>query len=109
MWSKPFKPPLLKKPAKPIDSDDEERIIDLTDSSRPHKKRRLIHVIEESPTKPSQAPPRIIVAPRKPFLPLINPGVAGNATTKSIEGPEGYYLVLWLVFLQFQRGGGCNG
>lgn len=99
MWkSKPFRPPLLSKPSTLIENEDGREIIDITDSSRPAKRRRLVHVVEESPTKPLAVSARIVIAApafRTPLLPVINPIAAANAAAQSTEGPEGYYLVLW--------------
>jgi hypothetical protein len=93
MWAKPFKPPtLLRTAQKPVVRHEP---IDLTESPRPTKKQRLVHVIEESPTKPLPVISATIVAPRKPLLPVINPISATKATEALVEGPDGYYLVLW--------------
>lgn len=93
---KPFKPPLLKRIEKPAS-------IDLTGNESdsqapPYKKRRLIHVVEDSP--PRKAIPPVssaIIAPRKPLLVVKNPTESKQPASASSEGPEGYYIVLWYV------------
>jgi DNA repair and recombination protein RAD54B len=90
---KPFKPPLLKRAEKQIDltqSDSEEDI-----QNRPHKKRRLIHVVEDSPPKKVPAASAATNAPRKPLLVVKAPNTATTSRTIDSAGPEGYYLVLW--------------
>lgn len=94
---KPFKPPLLKSVKKST--------VDLTEpdsdpefpQSRPNKKRRLIHVVEDSPP-PSKAPPYsslAVNATRKPLLVVKNPVETKTSSDHSSEGLEGYYMVLW--------------
>ena len=94
---KPFKPPLLKSVARPakVDltvsdhgSDDE--------SSRPTKKRRLVHVIEDSPPRSKAQNSSGVGAPRKPLLVVSNRNESRTTTIDNVsEGLEGYYMVLW--------------
>lgn len=95
---KPFKPPLLKSVAKsaPIAP------IDLTESDdepvhRPYKKRKLlVHVVEDSP--PLIIAPHVssaVLIPRKPLLVVKNSNELKSTQDASVEGPEGYYMVLW--------------
>lgn len=89
---KPFKPPLLKRAGEQIDltqSDSEDEV-----QNRPHKKRRLIHVVEDSPPKVSVAS-AATNAPRKPLLVVNAPNAATTSQTTDSVGPEGYYMVLW--------------
>ncbi|KAH8815865.1 SNF2 family N-terminal domain-containing protein [Xylogone sp. PMI_703] len=95
MW-KPFKPPLLKNGSKtvPIESAEYEP----GSNDRPTKKRRLIHVIEDSP--PRQVPSASSIAtnaPRKPLIPVNNTTVIDKDISGSEQG-VGYYRVLWRKF-----------
>ncbi|KAF4637889.1 hypothetical protein G7Y89_g181 [Cudoniella acicularis] len=94
---KPFKPPLLKSAAKPTS-------VDLTESDkegelhpRPSKKRRLIHVVEDSPppSKGLPASSSAVIAPRKPLIPVKNPTDTKQSVDQLTDGLEGYYIVLW--------------
>jgi hypothetical protein len=114
MWSKPFKPPLLKSLQKTVEirstepkqepalttqqsTTDKPIDLDLEPSPRPFKKRRLIHIIEDDESS-QQATPTIsaaVKAPRKPLITVKNPIAAAQGTGPASDGPEGYYLVLW--------------
>jgi DNA repair and recombination protein RAD54B len=91
---KPFKPPLLKSVVKPVS-------IDLTESDdepqpRPFKKRKLlIHVVEDSPPPATTQASSAVLAPRKPLLVVKNPTELKSTQDASVDGPEGYYIVLW--------------
>jgi DNA repair and recombination protein RAD54B len=95
---KPFKPPLLKSVAKSASIAP----IDLTESDdepvhRPYKKRKLlVHVVEDSPP-PTKVPSAssAVLAPRKPLIVVKNPTELKSTQDASVEGPEGYYMVLW--------------
>lgn len=100
---KPFKPPFRRsvpsapRPALDIDltipeSDDET---DLPSKQPPYKKRRLIHIVEDSPP-PAKAPTSSAVnAPRKPLLVVKNASEPKRTTDDPGKGLEGYYMVLW--------------
>jgi hypothetical protein len=102
MFRKPFKPP-FKSVAQVIEDSEEEieeeELVDLTASPRPRKKRRLIHIVPDSPPKatPLLAFSKSVNAPRKPLLPVVNPLVAVKAVAPANNAPEGYYMVLWYV------------
>lgn len=99
MWKKPFKPPLLSR-TRPVDEEFEDRhVVDLTDSHNPYKKRRvLVHVVEESPTKAVPvAASKAAAITRKPLVPVINSIAAAKAVALPSDGQEGYYMVLWQV------------
>ncbi len=89
---KPFKPPLLKSIEKPAS-------IDLTESDEephPSKKRKLlIHVVEDSPPPARTSTSSADLAPRKPLLVVKNPVELKSTQGAAVEGPEGYYIVLW--------------
>lgn len=91
---KPFKAPLLKQVEKKVSvdltvSDSEEDV-----HPRPYKKRR-IHIVEDSPKKSLPTASAAVAAPRKPLLVVKNLADAQSAESGSLDGVEGYYLVLW--------------
>ncbi|KAG9232554.1 SNF2 family N-terminal domain-containing protein [Amylocarpus encephaloides] len=95
---KPFKPPLLKSVAKPA-------TVDLTGSddqpynhTRPTKKRRFIHVVEDSPPPKKALSSSAVNAPRKPLFVVKNSVETRPAAQHKVEGVEGYYMVLWRKF-----------
>jgi DNA repair and recombination protein RAD54B len=94
MWNKPFKPPLLKQIPKPIVKD---KSFEPISPPRPAKKRRLIHIVDDSPpssrTISTNSP--AVNTPRKPLITVTNPVAVIQAAVPPSEGPEGYYLVLW--------------
>lgn len=94
MWNKPFKPPLLKQVSKLAVQDDS---FETSSPPRPAKKRRLIHVVDDSPpqlkTLPTHSP--AVNAPRKPLLSVTNPVASVQASPPPSDGKEGYYLILW--------------
>jgi hypothetical protein len=96
MWSKPFKPPLLKVTSK---STSQNEVIDLASSSPPAKKRRLGHIVDGDlpASKPKPTISLAVSAPRKPLISVINPvtAVAREAAALRVEGQEAYYRVLW--------------
>src|SRR5277367_7171168 len=96
MWNKPFKPPLLKKVPKPAVEDDS---FEPLSPPRPAKKRRFIHIVDNSPPACRTLPTNSIAvnAPRKPLLTVTNPVAAAQAAASPSDGPEGYYLILWYV------------
>lgn len=94
---KPFKPPLLRKV-------EGHASIDLTEPDSeeaaevlhpPYKKRRLIHIVEDSPSKKLSISSSAVNAPRKPLLVLEAPNYVKPAEPSLPEGLEGYYMVLW--------------
>lgn len=95
---KPFRPPLLKKVDKqaPVDlivSDSEPEA-----EHRQFKKRKLlVHVVEESPTKTGPVASPAVLAPRKPLLVVKNPSETKDPSSSASERPEGFYIVLWFV------------
>jgi DNA repair and recombination protein RAD54B len=99
MMFKPFKPPLIKSITKPapvdIDLTVPDSDSDADSQPRPPKKRRLIHVVEDSPPLNRTATSSAVLAPRKPLLVVKNPAEAKPSTEDSTDGPEGYYMVLW--------------
>jgi hypothetical protein len=95
---RPFKQPLLKRVAQPVQIDltvvsdhssDDEPI------QRPAKKRRLIHAVDDSPPKPKTTVSSGVNAPRKPLLAVKNQSDAKTIRNDASEGLEGYYMVLW--------------
>ncbi|RFU35781.1 hypothetical protein B7463_g588, partial [Scytalidium lignicola] len=95
MW-KPFKPPLIKNGPKAVLTDPAEDDIVLGD--RPTKKRRLIHVVEDSPPRRLPlASSLATTAPRKPLIPVKNAPVVETASISSERGGA-YYRVLWRKF-----------
>ena len=99
MMFKPFKPPLIKSIAKPASVDIDLTVPD-SDSDpesrpRPPKKRRFIHVVEDSPPPKKAAASSAVLAPRKPLLVIKNLAETKPSTEDSTNGPEGYYMVLW--------------
>jgi hypothetical protein len=91
MWSKPFKPPLLKTASKPTSQDE---VVDLA-SSPPPKKRRLIHVVDDGilPLKPKTTNSLAANAPRKPLVNI--PIAALEVAVLQSDRQEAYYRVLW--------------
>jgi DNA repair and recombination protein RAD54B len=100
---KPFKPPLLKSVTKPptIDLTDSKDDSDDEHQYRPAKKRRLIHVVEESPPKPKAIASSAVNAPRKPLLLVKNPTNIRQPADSEVESGsiEGYYIALWYVWV----------
>lgn len=92
---KPFKPLTLKAPTKPtIESQDAV----VLDSPPPAKRRRLlVHDNDDGPSAPIVTISAAVAPPRKPLLPVKNPGAYAQMTAPAEHSPEGYYTVLWLV------------
>lgn len=91
---KPFQPPLRK--SAPISNQ-----VDLTETDseeeslpRPAKKRRLLEIVVDSPPSKKVVTSSAVNAPRKPLLLVKNP-TEKKAAGSAVEGPEGYYSVLW--------------
>lgn len=87
MW-KPFKPPLLKNGPKAVSAQSSQDNVEYED--RPTKKRRLIHVIPDSPPSTATA----TVVPRKPLIPVSGTSASENSSSE-VEHGETYYRVLW--------------
>jgi DNA repair and recombination protein RAD54B len=100
MISKPFKPPLLKKPTEKTHQDYRDQ-----DVERPAKRRRVSE--DETPkvdqhkssaksgfeTSLARVTPSLV--PRKPLATLQNPPSPEQQKSELVNGSEGYYIVLW--------------
>jgi DNA repair and recombination protein RAD54B len=102
--NKPFRPPLLKSRPKAEainltripESDDESEI-----NPRPYKKRKLlVHIVDDSPPSKITPSSSAVQAPRKPLLVVKNPSKPKTIVKESSVGLEGYYMVLWFVFME---------
>jgi DNA repair and recombination protein RAD54B len=97
---KPFKPPLLKPVPKPTEIDLTIAESDCEDEAyehRPAKKRRLIHVVDDTPPAPKATISTAALAPRKPLLIVKNITDTSSGDRVSGDGHEGYYTVLWYM------------
>jgi hypothetical protein len=98
MMFKPFKPPLAKAVTRPVDIDltipdsDSE---DQPHEYRPTKKRRLVHVVDDTPPVPKATSSAATLASRKPLLVVSSSAQQKPCEVRSDGGHEGYYLVLW--------------
>jgi DNA repair and recombination protein RAD54B len=101
MLSKPFKPPLLKKP---VNDDHQEN--NPQHDGRPAKRRRLSdegkfitidshHTSAKSRLDAGPARVKSITVPRKPLSILQNPPSPEQEKSELVNGHEGYYMVLW--------------
>lgn len=116
MWNKPFKPPTMRRPP----ADDAIQCIEATPSppSSPKRNGRSKLLVRENPPPPLPATTAVTAT-----RPLIESSAAGNAAWKPLVsreslggrlaaqaacarveagGPEGYFTVLWYVYLPAQ-------
>jgi len=97
MIGKPFKPlTITRKP-----SSAEQHNARTTDATEPPAKRRRVSDRSDEDVLATHAAARVVSqapkAPRKPFLPIVNPVAAAKGEVAISNGSEGYYTVLWCV------------
>jgi DNA repair and recombination protein RAD54B len=98
MLSKPFKPPLLRRP------DTSSQVNYIQHDGRPAKRRKLEEDFEEDEScqnsaktaaTSSLARSRAAVVSRMPLVTIQNPPSSEQHKSETTNGHEGYYIVLW--------------
>jgi DNA repair and recombination protein RAD54B len=100
MLSKPFKPPLLRRPVQNEPQNHPQQNVE-----RPAKRRRVAEdgieqtQLHQKPAKieyqPLSTQPKQIAVSRKPLTTLENPPSPEQKKAELTNGNEGYYMVLW--------------